>query len=446
MFIMERGRVKGMVRVSRLFLLISCAVLVLLGEISSGAVVKLRIRAGNPSSNKVDRVEIRANLPERVGTNEIISLGGLDLGYDIKADSYYVFKEVELGPKETRDYTVELKDIWVIPEDELELLGSRAKDLADLLKGRVEFEEAEGLQKEAADALVRIKEVQDANRIGPGSQVSQHITAYESNMLALERVQEAVGSLENLVLGSGQDPGKLIGSVKDIPPPDRDVELAADQYKTALYRIKVTNPSEKESKKVPLVRELPAEITLDDVIDAGGLDLKSDPRTGVTYVFTNGLELAAGESRTFVVKIRDKWNINFVRIERLRQLGSNIISRISAQERVESIEGAVAAINAELDLIEAEAAPQALNADYVAFFRDQGDRIDLLESKLNRISSALKPINKNQKMGFDAKPPSSKTTWMIIYIILGFLLFMSVVFFFRWWGGSDEVKEDKAGQ
>jgi hypothetical protein len=433
-----------MFRSSRLLLMLFCAWISLSGDMLFAAVVKLRIRAGNPSSNQADRVEIKANLPERVGTNEIISLGGMDLGYDIKADGYYVFKEVELGPKETRDFTVELKDIWVIPEDELELLGGRARDLAELLKGRAEFEEAEGLQKEAADALVRIKEVQDSNRIGPGLQVSQHITAYESNILALERVQEAVGSLENLVLGSGQDPGELIGSVKDVPEPDRDVQLAADQYKTALYRIKVTNPSEKESKKIPLVRELPAEITLDDVLDAGGLDLKSDPRTGVTYVYTNGLELAAGESRTFVVKIRDKWNVNFVRIDRLRQLGSNILSRISVQERVESIENAVSAINGKLDLIEAEATPQALNSDYVAFFRDQGDRIDLLEAQLNRISSALKPINKNQKMGFDAKPPSSKTTWMIIYIILGFLLFMSVVFFFRWWGGSDAVKEEKS--
>lgn len=435
-----------MFRSSGLFLILVCAWFFLPGNSSSAAIVKLRIRAGNPSSNQVDRVEIRANLPERIGTNEIISLGGLDLGYDIKASTYYVFKEVELGARETRDFTVELKDVWVIPEGELELLGDRARELAELLKGRAEFEEAEGLQKEAAEALVRIKEVQDSNRIGAGLPVSQHITAFESNILALERVQEAVGSLENMVLGSGQDPGELVGTVKDIPPPDRDVQLDADQYKTALYRIKVTNPSEKEGKKIPLVRELPAEITLEDVLDAGGLDLKSDPGTGITYVYTNGLELAAGESRTFVVRIRDKWNINFVRIERLRQMGSNILSRISDQERMESIENAVAAINDKLELIESEATPQTLNSDYVAFFREQADRIDLLEAQINRIASALKPVNKNQKMGFDAKPPSSKTTWVIIYIILGFLLFMSVVFFFRWWGGSDAVKEEQSDE
>jgi hypothetical protein len=251
--------------------------------------VRVSLRAGNRKSNQVDRVEIKANLPERIGTNEIISLGGLDLGYDIKADTYYVFKDVELGPKETRTYTVELKDIWLISDEEIDLLEKRASDLAGLLAGSEQFEEAEGLQKEAAEALVRIKEKQESSKIRPGSRVSQHITAFDANSLALERVKEAVGSLENLVLGSGQDPGELVGSVKDLPAPIRDIEMAADQYRTAIYRIKITNPSEKEDKKVPLLRELPSEITLNDIMDAGGLELKADPKTGTTYVYTNEL-------------------------------------------------------------------------------------------------------------------------------------------------------------
>jgi hypothetical protein len=407
--------------------------------------VKLKIRAGNKMSNQVDTVEIKANLPERVGTNEIISLGGLELGYDIKTDTYYVFKDVELGPRETRTFEVEIKDIWLIPEEEIALLEQRARDLAGLLQGRPEFEQAEGLQTLAEETLVRIKIAQDNNKIKPGTAVSQHITTFEANMLALERVKEAVGSLENLVLGSGQDPGQLVGSVRDIPEPNRDVEMSPEDYRIALYRIKITNPSDKEDKKVPLIRELPIEITLDDVVDTGGLALKSDPKTGTTYVFTNDLQLAAGESRTFVVKIRDKWNINEQRIDRLRDMGSNILMRVSDRERVESIETAIAAIEDELGVISAEQGPQKLDSDYVAFFRGQADRIDLLEAKLNRINAALKPVNKNQKLGFNAKPPSSKTTWIIIYIILGFLLFMSVVFFFRWWGGSDTVETHSEG-
>ena len=427
------------------------ATLICVGVLSTGQTalaskVILKIRAGNRKSNQVDRVEIKANLPDGVGTNEILSLGGLELGYDIKADTYYVFKDVELGPKETRNYTVELKDIWLISEKEIELLEGRAKNLASLLSGRPEFEEAEALQKEAEESLVRIKADQDANKIKPGMKVSRHITTYDSNIIALWRVKEAVGSLENLVLGSGQDPGELVGSVKDAPEPDRDVEMAPEEYRTAIYKIKITNPSDKQDKTIPLLRELPSEITLEDVLDTGGLELKSDPKTGTTYVYTNDLALAAGQTLTFVVKIRDKWNVNLPRIDRLQQFGSNILSRIGERQRIASIDAAIASIDQQLGVIKEEALPTKLDSDYVAFFRNQADRIDLLEDKLNRISSALKPVNKNQKHGFDAKAPSFKTTWVIIYIILGFLLFMSVVFFFRWWGGSDTVDTVKEGE
>ena len=411
----------------------------------SAASVKLKIRVGNKMSNQVDTVEIKANLPERIGTNEIVNLGGLELGYDIKTDTYYVFKDVELGPKETRTYEVELKDIWVIPEEETGLLQKRAADLAGLLQGKPEFEEAEGMRQLVEQALVGIRDSQEKSLIRPGVQVGQHITAYEANMLAMDRVKEAVGSLENLVLATGQDPGQLVGSVKDIPEPDREVDIKPEDYRVALYRIKVTNPSETEEKKVPLMRELPSEITLDDVIDPGGLELKSDPKTGVTYVFTNDVQLAAGQSMTFVVKIRDKWNINAPRITRLLGVSSNILGQISPTARIESIDSAIAAIQDELVRISGEAGPEKLDSNYVAFFRDQADRIDLLEEKLNRINAALKPINRNQERGFDVPRPSTKTTWAIIYVILGFLLIMSVIFFFRWWGGSEGVKTESGG-
>jgi len=89
--------------------------------------VKLKIRAGSRKSNQVDRVQIKSNLPDRVGTNEIISLGGLELGYDIKTDAYYVFKDLELAPQQTRSFVVEFKDIWLISEEELALLETRAR-------------------------------------------------------------------------------------------------------------------------------------------------------------------------------------------------------------------------------------------------------------------------------------------------------------------------------
>jgi hypothetical protein len=90
----------------------------------------------------------------------------------------------------------------------------------------------------------------------------------------------------------------------------------------------------------------------------------------------------------------------------------------------------------QLVAIEKEDGPETLDQHYVAFFRDQARRLDRLEDQINRVKSALKPRSNTSKMGFKAKPPSMKTTWLIIYIILGFLALFSILFFLRWYGKS----------
>jgi len=93
-----------------------------------------------------------------------------------------------------------------------------------------------------------------------------------------------------------------------------------------------------------------------------------------------------------------------------------------------------------LNSLEKEPVPTDLNDKYVAFFRQQAAKLDVIEQKIARVEAALKPIEKTSQLGFQAKPPSSKTTWLIIWIILGFLAFISLVFFFRWYGRSKAEK------
>ena len=63
------------------------------------AKVVLHIRAGNPIE-KPQKIKIKSELPARITTNDIISTDGLDVGYDMGTDRYYVHKEVELGSKQ----------------------------------------------------------------------------------------------------------------------------------------------------------------------------------------------------------------------------------------------------------------------------------------------------------------------------------------------------------
>jgi len=100
---------------------------------------------------------------------------------------------------------------------------------------------------------------------------------------------------------------------------------------------------------------------------------------------------------------------------------------------------------AQLDEIGAHRGPEELNETYVAFYRQQRDRVDVIDQTLARIRSAMSPGTMRSRKGFSPKPPSMKTTWLIIYIVLGFLAVVSLLFFFRWFGRS-KAERIEAGE
>jgi hypothetical protein len=288
-----------------------------------------------------------------------------------------------------------------------------------------------------------IESSQTETALKPGEKITQHIKTYESNLNTLKRIREAVGRIENYVLGAGLDPGgELIGEVKGLAVPKHEAELPPEAYKTIIYRITVQNKSPTEPRKIPVKRDLPLEVKLHDILDAGGLDSRIDPKTGGCYVFKDEVEILAGQSVSFDVSIRDKWNVNVPRISAVLASATNVLGIIGAKGEFKSIEEMLRGMISDLKEMEKEAGPATLNDRYVAFYRDQSVRLDVIEQKVLRIESALRPKPKTTEYGFKAKPPSMKTTWLIIYIILGFLAIMSLLFFFRWFGKTNAERMD----
>ncbi len=442
-------------RVLILFLLVGMALSADAGKVT------LLIMATNPR-REAQSCEIKSNLPAGIGTNDIINIGDLELKYDIHNDRYYVYKKVDLGAagsgNEHAEYRIDLKDIWLIPEEEIEIMDAQAKALADMLVASPHEETAQGLLSFIKEKLAGVRTMQEENLVGKVD-VMKHIRMYQACAEDLDRVKHDVGLMENLVLSTGKDPGQLIGKVKDIPKPDRDFVLPEDEYKTALIVIKVENTSPTETRVIPnnttpaLRRSLPAEIKPRDVLNqdelkALGMEVRTDMDKGISYLYVTKLEIpplgSPGNPKVFNVKIRDKWNVNGPRIKSLQGRSELLLGQVqAARTTVPSVEALVRKITERLAAIETEEHPTELNSKYVAFFRDQSTRLDVVEEQLNRILSALKPMSSNTKLGFKAKPPSMKSTWMIIYIVLGFLALVSLLFFLRWYGKSkDEELEE----
>ena len=401
--------------------------------------VVLTIRAGNPAP-EARKVQIKANLPDRVGTNDIINLSGLELGYDVKNNTYYVHKEIELDSKAYAVFDVEMRDIWVVAEEELSALTRRTGDLVKMLDGVEEYSEpATALQSDISKSIEAIRVHQEENSIQPGVSPVRHIRAYETNLKVLTRVKKDVGRIENLVLASGQDPGTLVGSSLDTPR-RRAPRIADEEYKTAVYRISLRNTSPTEARRININRELPEEVTAADVIDAGELEVRTDSKRGVTYVFKKDVQIGPNETLVYKIKIRDKWDINVPRIDDMRERINDMIGQIGEKDQYASVDEKLNGLLGELGRVRGEERPTELNAAYVAFYREQARRLDGIEQSIHRIEAALRPIQKQVKRGFRIQPPSLKTTWLIIYVILGFLALVSLLFLLRWMGKS---KADK---
>lgn len=443
--------IRNMRRVAVLFLSVVC-----LAVPAGAGKVSLQILVTNPLA-KDQAAQIKSNLPAGITTNDILSLGGLELGYDIRNDLYYVHKNVNLGPKgsgaEHAEFRIELRDIWFIPEEDINALESQAANLAKLLADTEHEDIAKGMVALIRDTIKVVQERQEKHQVGEVT-VMNHISAYEESVDDLDRVKHDVGKLENLVLSTGQDPGKLIGKVKDAPAPVHDFDVKEEEYGTALIVIKVHNTSPTETRVMkkggatpPLQRYLPKEVRSADILDSAGLEVRVDLKTGRCILYKDNLEIPPEETITYTVKIRDKWNVNKPRIESLKERAETTLIQIqAASTKVESVENTVVELIEKLKKIAAEPGPTTLDDKYVAFFRDQSRRLDIIEEQLNRIRAALKPMQRTTKLGFKAKPPSMKSTWLIIYIILGFLASISLLFFLRWYGKSKEEKIHESEQ
>lgn len=421
------GRCLGFCGLRELFLAIALASCLLPGRVSASRLI-LKIQAANPS-DRPQSVDIRSSLPDRITTNDIISLAGLELGYDVKSDTYFVHGTLELGPREIAVRDVVLDDIWVVDEQSVNQLEQRASRLAGMLSATEFGAEAEALVGDAADRVQTILVRQRENRITMVPPV-QHIQAYEQNLTTLQDLKQKVGRLENLVMAAGMNPGDaLLGDDRMSSAPRRDVSLPIE-YGEAVVEITIRNTSPTQVRTVSVDHELPPEVKVADVIDAGELEVRYDPKEDLTYVFANGLELEPRSEQVFEVRIRDKWNINAPRIDFLTSKLEELRLTTAGRSRLTAVLNTLDQAEAALTEIRDESGPEVFGPAYIAFYRRQADRLDEIERDLNRVVSALEPLE--TRKGFEIPAPDRKTTWVIIYSILGFLALMSLLFFLRW--------------
>ncbi len=162
--------------------------------------VKFYVTVSNPSTEKTQSPPLKHYLPAEVRPEYVVDSGGLDIGYDAEKKLHYAYKEsIEIEPLSSKEFIIEVKDVWFIPRSEIDSLGSRAKRLVNILKGSASYNAANSLGNSILKDLDEISGAQDTEDLSP----DRHIGNYRSNINRLNETRGKINKLEKIVLQAG---------------------------------------------------------------------------------------------------------------------------------------------------------------------------------------------------------------------------------------------------
>ena len=114
-----------------------CLLAILLPADAIGAKATMVITKANPSQSPVTLVFTQP-LPPRINpdTDLLEDLDdGMELKYDEDTDSHYIEIEHDFEPGEVVTFRVVLRDVWIIPEEDIDEVRQHAAMLSDELSG-----------------------------------------------------------------------------------------------------------------------------------------------------------------------------------------------------------------------------------------------------------------------------------------------------------------------
>lgn len=170
--------------------------------VESEASIVLKIMAVNPSNEQVQTVPVKAYLPKEIKPEDIVDKSDLEIVYDTQQGSYYVYGEYMLKPSGVVEKEIELRDIWLIPNTEVESLRLEVIKMEAVLKN-TEFAERIAFLKNSIE--YKLNQIIENQKSSPPNH-ERHISDYRENLKVLEAVKA------DLVLARS-----LLSQVKPLP-------------------------------------------------------------------------------------------------------------------------------------------------------------------------------------------------------------------------------------
>lgn len=161
------------------------------------ATTVLKAMVVNPSRTKTQKALLKAYLPKEVKPNDVLDAADLKIDYDVEKGLYYIHQEFTLKPGENIVREVEIRDVWIIPDEELSLLSEQARKVMEELRGSEYFQTAVEFIKDIDDKQKNIIRTQSE---AADALPQTHIAVYRANVERLQEIKAKVAKLEEMLL------------------------------------------------------------------------------------------------------------------------------------------------------------------------------------------------------------------------------------------------------
>ena len=436
--------------VKRNFLVfISSIILTLYFAVCASADLTVNLIAVNASETEIREVEIAQDLPVELEPEDIISTGELKIDYNVDKGVYTVNGKVKLKPKESKVFKVAVKDVWLIPPDEIQVLRDQLDSNLKDIEGSDNYDDA----VRAKDRLAAQLNFIEAQQLNYSEDVNRRIEEYRANKVTLQKIRDNVYNIDFLKFHSVA------------------LNKLEDEKKTIKFVVQVKNPSNTETRTIKHKHFLPEEVRVEHVIDTKGFEIRFDEKKQRAFL-TKEEEFGPAQVKKYEIIIKDIWRFPLMKVDDLHdrtliaqgELGGTAFEE-SARYLVDRIVIKIDQIKASVETVDISSISKHIGLQRVnnkrfeeawKDFQRIEEMISIVRAKKLQEYEDKKVKNVLQRLkslrGVSAlaealfkKSLSITVTWRIIMGAIIFVALFTTIHFAIWAKRSKEMGEELAG-
>lgn len=404
--------------------------------------VFINIVVSNGADEKKE-TQIKYYLPKEISPEDVINTAGLKLDYDLDTSMYFVSGTTELGPKESKIIKLEVKDVWRVTDEEVDLLRTQIDRNLELLEKTELYDSAKILR----DNMVGKLEYVLAQQKNYSDNIERRIEEYRAYADQVNEIRTNAFSAQYL---------------KSTP-----IDEAAEKGRTVKFVIEVKNSAD-EPKTFKQQHYLPAEVRAEHVVDSQGFEVRFDESRQQAYL-SKEEEFKPGETKRYEIAIRDIWNIPETRVDSLKKRAEVAVEGIKGSEYEEGANYIAEALLRDLEAIKSSQKEREDVKKYIGAFRLNKERYKKSDELVRQLEALLATVKAKKLEEFEkskvtnilqklkalrgimaisqaifGKKPSITTTWYIIWAVLAFVALFTSLHFFTWWRKAQVMGEEFA--